>query len=435
VTVRPASWSRPSEMTGRADTELTTNAPGNAAAVAAAVSVVVFIGAWALLHRGFYTHDPIVDTPVYQSYGRAMEEGKVPYRDFALEYPPGALPAFALPARGGGADDFDTFKQRFEGLMAACGTLLLGFLAVALAALGAGLRRLAAVLGFVAVAPLLLGSVVLSRFDLWPAALTAAALAALVAGRLRLGHVALGAAVAVKLYPAVLGPLAVAYAWRREGRREGLRCAATLVGTTALVFLPFVILSPGGVWDSLTRQASRPLQIESLGSSFLLAAHHAFGLDITMRSSHGSQNLEGALPDVLAVAQSVLQALVLVAVWVVFARGPAERERLLLASAAALVAFVALGKVLSPQFLIWLLPVVPLVRGRRSLAASILLGLALVLTQLWFPYRYWDLALGFDELASWLVLARDLVLLGLLGLLLTALWNRDPQGLAGSRPA
>jgi hypothetical protein len=421
VTVRPASWSRPAE-------------PG-AAAVAAAVSVVVFIGAWALLHRGFYTHDPIIDTPVYQRYGQAMEEGKVPYRDFALEYPPGALPAFALPARGGGADDFDTFRQRFEGLMAACGTLMLGFLAVALAALGAGLRRLAAVLGFVAVAPLLLGSVVLSRFDLWPAALTAAALAGLLAGRLRLGHAALAAAVAVKLYPAVLGPLAVAYAWRREGRREGLRCAAVLVGTTALVFLPFVIVSPGGVWDSLTRQASRPLQIESFGSSLLLAAHHAFGLDITMRSSHGSQNLEGALPDVLAAAQSVLQALVLVAIWVVFARGPAERERLIVASAAALVAFVALGKVLSPQFLIWLLPVVLLVRGRKGLAASALLALALVLTQLWFPYRYWDLALGFDELASWLVLARDLVLLGLLGLLLTALRNRDAHGLARSRAA
>jgi Glycosyltransferase family 87 len=420
-------------MPGRADTELTTSAPGNFAALAATVAVVLFIGAWALLHRGFFTHDPIVDTPVYQSYGRAMEEGKVPYRDFALEYPPGALPVLALPERGGGADDFETFRRRFEGLMAACGTLMLGFLAVALAALGAGLRRLAAALGFVAVAPLLVGPVILSRFDLWPAALTAAALAALVAGRLRLGHAALGAAIAVKLYPAVLAPLAVAYAWRREGRREGLRCAAVLAGTTALVFAPFVILSPGGVWDSLTRQASRPLQIESLGSSFLLAAHHLFGLDITMRSSHGSQNLDGALPDVLATGQFVLQALVLVAIWVLFARGPAEPERLILASAAALVAFVALGKVLSPQFLIWLLPVVPLVRGRRGLYASGLLAAALLLTQVWFPYRYWDLALGFDELASWLVVTRDLVLLALVGYLLAGLWDRDAHRLAGAR--
>ena len=419
MTVRPASWSPQAEST--------------AAVLAAAVSVLVFLGAWALLHRGFYTHDPIVDTPVYWNYGRAMDEGKVPYRDFALEYPPGALPVFALPARG--ADDFDEFRVRFEGLMAACGTMMLACVAVALAALGAGRRRLAGALGVVALAPLLLGPVVLSRFDLWPAALTAGALAVLLSGRLRLGHVVLGAAVAAKLYPAVLAPLAVAYAWKRDGRREGIRCAALLAGTTALVFVPFFVLSPGGVWDSITRQASRPLQIESLGASLLLAAHHAFGLDITMRSSHGSQNLEGGLADTLAVAQSIAQAVALIAIWLVFARGAATPERLVLASAAALVAFIALGKVLSPQFLIWLLPVVPLLGGRRGLYASGLLAASLVLTQLWFPYRYWDLALRFDELASWLVVTRDAVLLGLLTLLVAALRDRDPDRLAAGRPA
>ena len=69
---------------------------------------------------------------------------------------------------------------------------------------------------------------------------------------------------------------------------------------------------------------------------------------------------------------------------------------------------------LSPQFLIWLIPVVPLVRGRRGLVATVLLGTALVLTQLWFPYRYWQLALELGTLESWLVLARDLTLVALL---------------------
>jgi hypothetical protein len=143
-----------------------------------------------------------------------------------------------------------------------------------------------------------------------------------------------------------------------------------------------------------------------------------------MRPSHGSQNLAGTGPDVLAVAQTILQAAALFAVWILFARGRAGAERLLLASAAALVAFVALGKVLSPQFLLWLIPIVPLVRGRRGLVASLLLGTALVLTQLWFPYRYWDLALGFAAFPSWLVLVRDLVLVALLALLLRDL-NAD----------
>jgi hypothetical protein len=276
---------------------------------------------------------------------------------------------------------------------------------------------------------------VLSRFDLWPAALTAAALCALVTGRLRLGHVGLGAAIAAKLYPAVLAPLAVIYVWRREGRREALVCAGFMLGVLLLVFVPFVALAPGGVWDSVWNQASRPLQIESLGAGFLLVAHHVFGTGIAIESSHGSQNLAGTAPDVFAVGQTLLQFAALVATWILFGRGPATPSRLLLASAAALVAFVSLGKVLSPQFLIWLIPVIPLVAGRRGLAAATLLAAALVLTQLWFPYRYWDLALEFGTLESWLVLLRDLVLVGLFGVLLWWLLDREPERLAARRSA
>ena len=75
------------------------------------------------------------------------------------------------------------------------------------------------------------------------------------------------------------------------------------------------------------------------------------------------------------------------------------------------------GKVLSPQFLIWLVPLVALVRGRRGLAAGSVLVACMVLTQIWFPYRYWRLALDFDPAASWLVLVRDLGLVALLAIL------------------
>ena len=254
----------------------------------------------------------------------------------------------------------------------------------------------------------------LSRFDLWPAALTAAALAALLSGRLRLGHLALGAAVAAKLYPAVLVPLTLVYVWRRKGRREALALRRPPPARPGPRVRPVPASSLRTAWRTASgTQAARPLQMESLGAALLLVGHNVFGFGLTMDSSHGSQNLAGTAPDVLAVALSVLQVAALVATWILFARGPATRERLLLASAAALVAFVALGKVLSPQFLIWLIPVVPLVQGRRGLTASLLLAAALVVTQLWFPYRYWDLALHFGALESWLVLIRDLVLVAL----------------------
>ena len=404
--------------------------PGLAVA-ATLVAAALFLVGWGVLHRGFFAHDPIVDTPVYERYGAAMADGELPYRDFAVEYPPGALPVFLIPALGDPSSE--TFRVRFEALMAFFGLALIVCLAVALVAVGASRAWLIGALCYADLAPVALGPVVLSRFDLWPAALTAAALCALVTGRLRLGHVALGAAIAAKLYPAVLAPLAVIYVWRREGRREALVCAGVMLGVVVLVFAPFIALAPDGVWDSLSNQASRPLQIESLGAGFLLVAHHVLGTGVTLESSHGSQNLAGGAPDALAATQSVLQAAALVATWILFARGPASPSRLLLASAAALVAFVSLGKVLSPQFLIWLIPVIPLVVGRRGLAAATLLAAALVLTQLWFPYRYWDLALRFGALESWLVLVRDLVLVALFAILVRGLLDRDAERLATRR--
>jgi hypothetical protein len=389
-----------------------------------------------LLHVGFYTHKQILDTPVYQRYGNAIADGKVPYRDFALEYPPGALPMFALPGLaepGHEQEVSSTFRRAFETLMWLCGAAALLGMAVVLRSLRGRTVGVWAALVFTALAPLAVGSVILSRFDLWPAAIVVAALAALVSGRLRLGHLLLGLGVAVKLFPAVLVPLAFGFAWRRAGRREALVCLGLLAGLAALLFLPFFVLSPGGVWNSFSVQLGRPLQVESLGSALLLAAHHVFGLDVTGDTSHGSQNLAGTGAHAMAIGSTVVQVAALIGIWAMFARGSGSRESLVRASAAALVVFVALGKVLSPQFLIWLIPVVPLVRGRRGLWASGLLGLALVLTQLWFPFRYFRLALDFEEGMTWLLLARDLVLVAVAAVLVLPLRRWDPDGLAGRR--
>jgi uncharacterized membrane protein len=333
-----------------------------------------------------------------------MENGQFPYRDFVVEYPPAALPMFLVPAVVG-----SDYRATFEGLMAGLGVALVLLVATAASSWWAPL--------FVGVSPLLLGSVVLSRFDLWPAALMTAALVLFLAGRFRFGLGTLGLATAAKVYPALLAPILLAHVWRTRGRREALICAGAFAAVIVAIVLPFAIVSPGGVWDAFWVQAGRPLQIESLGAGLLLVAHQLFGVDPTMESSHGSQNLAGGAADALAVVSTLAQIGVVVAIWVWYARGPADRDRLVRACAGVVCAFVAFGKVLSPQFLIWLIPLVPLLRGRRGLVASAALAVALVLTQLWFPYRYWELALEFDAAASWLVLLRDVTLVALVALL------------------
>jgi uncharacterized membrane protein len=389
------------------------------------LGVAMFLAAWGTLHYGFYTHRLLLDTPIYESYGDATLHGRVPYRDFSVEYPPGALPVFILPSALAGTGHFGTYTRVFEALMGICGMLAMVAVAVALVRFETSRARLALALGLASLGSLALGPVVLSRFDLWPAALTVGAVALLVHERRRSAFGLLGLAFAAKLFPAVILPPMLVYVWRRNGRRRAVVCCLWFLGVALACFVPFLVLSPHGVWASLAGQAGRPLQIESLGASVLLAAHQVSGFALTMGVGHGSNNLVGSVPHTVAVIQAVLQPLVLVALWISFCRGPADRDRLVRTCAACICAFIAFGKVLSPQYLVWLLPMVPLLRGRRGLIAGTLLVLAMILTQLWFPYRYLDLVYEFDARASWLVVSRDLALVALLA---TLAWPRRRAG-------
>ncbi len=378
--------------------------------VTTAACVAVFLGSWTLLHHVWYrSSGEIVDTPEYEAYGDQMVAGKVPYRDFQVEYPPGALLPMLAPEVTARPGDFGSYGHSFEKWMAGAGVLMTLLAAAALSALRASPWRFVAALGLVAVSPLLLGDLMLSRFDLWAAALTVGSVAALLAGSDLAGGAVLGAAIATKLFPAVLVPLGLAWVWRRRGRRAAAWWLALVVGVCAVVYLPVVVLAPAGVGHSFGIQLHRPLQIESLGAAVLLAAHDIGGYAVSVETSYGSQNLVSGASGAVAAVTSVVQVLALIAVWVAFARGPARGERLVAAAAASVAVFIGLGKVLSPQYMVWLIPLVPLVRSRL---AAILLAAALVLTQIEFPGRYWQLP-DLHAGIAWEVFARDLVVLAL----------------------
>ncbi|HEX6788832.1 MAG TPA: glycosyltransferase 87 family protein [Gaiellaceae bacterium] len=359
-------------------------------------------GVWGLLHVAWYPHSQIVDYGVYQTYGDDIVRGHhVPYKDFRLEYPPAALPVFALPSVFDGAD----YRPVFRYLMFVCDIgLVLGVASIA---------------GFwpgvaAALAPLALGSVVISRFDFWPAALAVWAVACLLRSRPYLSAVLLGTAFAAKLWPAALAPLIVVWLVRTADTRAAVRWLLTAIATAAAWFMPFVALSPGGVGHSFHAQLSRPLQIESLGGSILLAIHHATGSSLRMVSSFGSQNLSGTGVHAAEIATTIAGLAALAAVWLLFVAGAPTRERFVASCAAVVAALVAFDKVFSPQFMIWLIPFVLVVRGLRGAVAGTLLYAALILTQTWFPAHYWPLALDFAPTQSGEVLARDLCVVALL---------------------
>ncbi|MGH3091713.1 MAG: hypothetical protein ACRDOG_05205, partial [Gaiellaceae bacterium] len=117
---------------------------------ALALGVLLLTLAWAALHLPTFDRFQIVDTPVYQEYGERMADGEVPYRDFEVEYPPGALPLFWLPTLAPQGH----YVSVFEGLMWACAAAAVGFVVLGLAGVGAGPVRLFAAAAFAGLAPL-----------------------------------------------------------------------------------------------------------------------------------------------------------------------------------------------------------------------------------------------------------------------------------------
>lgn len=402
--------------------------------IAAAVGALALaFGTWVATRPA---NDSGQDLPIYEEYASMILDGQMPYRDFGMEYPPGAVPMFVLPAivlgdardaKWSPPDDAGRrYHRAFDSLVFLLAAAMVALTALSLAALRRPARAQALALAVVASAPLLIGHVFIERYDVWPAALTAAGLAAGVRGRYRLGGAALGVGAAAKIYPALLVPVLVIVAARHRGVRESILAAASAVGAAALVFLPFALSSWSGTWEAMRVQLGGGLQVETLASSVLVMTRHVadwlgpLGLPppsvLTVRpEAHGLGRDVLAGPGVEATTTTlhVLLVTVLVLLWIALVRSKTDpREDLVRYSAASVAAALVLGTVLSAQYITWLIPLVPLVAGRRGTTATLCLVVAAALTHAWFPSdAYGSFLHDFDPGATSLLLARNLVLL------------------------
>jgi Glycosyltransferase family 87 len=367
-----------------------------------------------------WSDERVNDLFVYRVFTEPFLDGALPYRDVFLEYPPLAAPAISLPGLAGtGADVFRAAFAGWTFLLAAAVVLLCGALA---ARTGGDTRR---ALLAAALMPLLLGALVRTHFDLAPVALLLAALFLLVTGWPRWGMAVLGLAAMTKGFPLLATPVALAWLGARVDRRTLVQSSAALLAALAIPAAAALAISPAGALDAVEYHLDRPVQVESLPASVLWALG-----DPEPVNSHRSDGLEHPDAEVLAAAfaLALLGALIVCAMR---ARG-ADARGLVLASLAAVAAFAAFGKVLSPQYMVWLVPLGALAFAWRMHALAAAVGLAAVLTQVEFPARYFDLVDG-DALPVAVVAVRNLVLLAVVALALRAV--RQEQLLDRERPA
>jgi uncharacterized membrane protein len=343
--------------------------------------------------------------------------GEIPYRDFFIEYPPGSLPLFVPPAL------FSTDEIGYATLFSAEMALILAATLV-LTALVA--RRLPGIWTWVvpavtfAAGAIMLYPVAVTRYDALVAlTLAAAALCMTLGGRYSsLAYASLGLGAAAKIVPALATvPLALI-------RRRAARGYATFIAVLALFFVPVLLFGGGGFMQSIAYHADRGLQVESLAASILMN----LGWVNDVNFAYGAFEVQGRGVE-LAGSLSLLTTGALLLVTAIFMYREYRSGRFGLRAfprfaAALILAFMLGSKVLSPQYVIWLLPLVPLSAGGLAQVgvAAVFLS-ACWMTTLVYPIHYADLlAVRFP--GPELLLARNLLLV-VLWILLLLLPEKD----------
>ncbi|MET9500253.1 glycosyltransferase 87 family protein [Streptomyces sp. NPDC006622] len=321
---------------------------------------------------------------IYRGWYDVLSTGTFPVDDVTWQYPPAAALAILSPA----LLPFLDYASAFFVLA------LLADLAVLVLLLTAGRSPRGARVWVAGVA--LLGPTVYARYDLMVTAVAVAALLAGVRHPRALGALA-GLGALLKVWPVLLLAGAV--------RRRAWGAAAATVGALSALFA----LAVPGAFAFLSSQRDRGTEVESLGALVLHVARH-LGWSGEVLLNYGSVEFLGPHVDVVSDAALGLTAAAFG--WLLLWRLRATRfapHTLADAALTAVLLFTATSRVISPQYLVWLVglaAVCQCFRESRMGPPTALVLAASAVTVLEFPV-WFDHVVESDALGLTLLFLRN----------------------------
>ena len=253
------------------------------------------------------------------------------------------------------------------------------------------------------------------RFDLIPAGLTLGAVILAARARWKWAFAMLALATLLKFYPAVLiPPFLIAqqmqskvrwFAWRRWS------ALAVFIGTCAVVLALSLILNVADTLVPFSYFVNRPIQVESFPGTLLWLGSFA-GYPVQYTMLYQSLNFLSPLTNKVSLLSTLLLGAGLLYTWWLQWRGKID---LYMACLLTMLIVLITSKVFSPQYLIWVAPLIALV-GESNWKWLVSWGSVAILTTCIFPFIYIDLA--HIQAFYAVILARDLLIVAIVCVLL-----------------
>jgi hypothetical protein len=217
-----------------------------------------------------------------------------------------------------------------------------------------------------------------ARFDLLPAALTLLCVIAAERSHWTSAYIALAFGVLLKIYPILLLPALFIAEQRFLGRLPAptqnfsfrllpqqvcntlrmarkwswnnmLLCLGIILGVTCI----FALLNfQGAVINQVTYFLGRPVQVEAMAGTLLWLAQ-GLGFPLTIVENFGSLNINSALGSIVSLLGTICLLAGYLSIIIMQWRGKFDMTQ---ATLAILLVSIGTGKVFSPQYLIWLMP-------------------------------------------------------------------------------
>ena len=354
-----------------------------------------------------------LDVVEYQCYARAFWYGAEPaqsvsasacqfipqisqYHTLPREYPPLALIVFSLPL----LVPVVGYPLMFALVMAATTALIYWLL------LKHGVSGAANVFAVCLVAGCM--GTGLSRFDMVPAGLCLLCIILAEHKHWGLAYAVLAAGILIKIYPIVIFPILFLAEQRQQAGSffpyQSIRlktAGSDLLQTfrnirswrwkNALMFSGLVLgvtiffgaLSSNGVFNWISYLFQRPFEVGSTGSSLLWLTSLA-GVAVTWKTTYGSMNTFSPIESTVAI---VFGFMFWMGYIIIIIRQSQGKLKLVEACIAALLVMIANSKVFSPQYLLWLIPLLAY-RATNNRRLWLIWGGIFILTSLIYPVYY-----------------------------------------------